>query len=60
MIQELPVTATDQTFTFRAASPARYRLQLMRGAVIVALTSPIYLQRSTAPLPPRLPVIPRS
>lgn len=60
VVQEVAVTAPDVTFQFRATSPARYRLQLMRGAVIVALTSPIYLERPPAPPPPRLPVIPNS
>lgn len=58
VVQEVPVTATDQTFRFAASSPARYRLQLMRGAVIVALTSPIWLERAAAPTPPRLPTLP--
>ena len=60
VVQEASVTTTDQTFRFSATSPARYRLQLMRGEVIVALTSPIWLERSGAPRPPRLPVIPKS
>ena len=58
VVQEVPVTGTDQTFRFTGSSPARYRLQLMRGAVIVALTSPIWLERHGAPTPPRLPVLP--
>jgi hypothetical protein len=58
VVQEVPVTATDQTCRFAASSPARYRLQLMRGAVIVALTSPIWLERAAAPTPPRLPTLP--
>jgi hypothetical protein len=56
VVQEVPVTGTDQTFRFRASSGARYRLQLMRGEVIVALTSPIWLERTPAPGRPRLPV----
>jgi hypothetical protein len=31
VVQEVPVTSTDQTFRFQATSGARYRLQLMRG-----------------------------
>ncbi len=59
VVAEFPVTAADQSFSFAATAPARYRLQLMRGAVIVALTSPIYLERSPVPPPPPLPVLPR-
>lgn len=58
VVQEVPVTSSDQTVTFRGTSPARYRLQLMRGQVIVALTTPIWLER--VPAPPRLPTIPNS
>ena len=57
VVEEVAVTGTDQTFRFDATSPARYRLQLMRGAVIVALTSPIWLERGTGPTPPRLPTL---
>lgn len=55
VVQEVPVTSSDQTFRFEATSGARYRLQLMRGEVIVALTSPIWLERPPAPGRPRLP-----
>lgn len=60
VVTEVPVTAADQAFSFAATAPARYRLQLMRGAVIVALTSPIYLERAPIPPPPPLPMIPKS
>ena len=53
----VPVTGPDETFRFRASGPGRYRLQLMRGDVIVALTSPIWLERGSAS-PPRLPTVP--
>lgn len=57
VVQEVPVTSTDQTFTFDAPATARYRLQLMRGAVIVGVTSPIYLERVLVPPPGPLPVV---
>jgi hypothetical protein len=60
VVEEAQVTDPDQPFSFDAAAPARYRLQLMRGAVIVALTSPIYLERAPIPPPGPLPVVPRS
>jgi hypothetical protein len=38
-----PVLRSDQTFTFSAALPGNYRLQLMRGSGYEAMTNPITL-----------------
>jgi hypothetical protein len=38
-----PVVSDDFVFTFAAESPGDYRLQLMRGTAIEALTNPISL-----------------
>ncbi|HEX2295653.1 MAG TPA: CehA/McbA family metallohydrolase [Actinomycetota bacterium] len=42
-IQSVPVTSDDFTHEFRAEEPGDYRLQLMRGTAIEALTNPITL-----------------
>jgi hypothetical protein len=44
-ILAFPVVAGDapQTFTFPAAIPGDYRLQLMRGSAFEAMTNPITL-----------------
>jgi hypothetical protein len=39
----MPVLGTDFTFTFEAEEPGDYRLQLLRGSAIEALTNPITL-----------------
>jgi hypothetical protein len=57
-IDAVPVEAPGIEHRFRAVGEGRYRLQLQRGAVIVALTSPIYVERS-APLDPRPPTLRR-
>ena len=57
-IAALPVRPPGLEQRFRAQGAGRYRLQLQRGAVVVALTSPIYLER-TPPLDPRRPALPR-
>jgi hypothetical protein len=44
VIQTVDVTGRRLNHRFDALVPGRYRLQLQRGAVVVALTSPIYLQ----------------
>lgn len=44
----LPATGDDFSFRFRSAGPGRYRLQLQRGTTIEALSSPIYVERSTS------------
>lgn len=41
---ELPVTSEAATFTFASTGPGRYRLQLERGTLIEAVSSPIYLE----------------
>lgn len=43
-IQTVPVSAKRLVLRFDASGPGRYRLQLQRGDVVVALTSPIYLE----------------
>ncbi len=48
-IASFAVPVGDSTFDFRGTGPARYRLQLQRGEVIVALTSPIYLAGRQGP-----------
>lgn len=57
-IAALPVRPPGLEQQFRVQGTGRYRLQLQRGAVVVALTSPIYLERA-APLDPRRPALPR-
>jgi hypothetical protein len=56
-IDAVPVEPPGIEHRFRIVGAGRYRLQLQRGAVIVALTSPIYLERAVPfdPRPPRLP-----
>lgn len=44
VIQTVPVVGKRLSLRFDSSGPGRYRLQLQRGAVIVALTSPIYLE----------------
>jgi hypothetical protein len=58
-IDSIPVEAPGIEHRFRVAGEGRYRLQLQRGAVIVAVTSPIYLER-VAPFDPRPRTLPRS
>jgi len=58
-VQSFPVDSADATFTLRVTGPARYRLQLQRGDVIVALTSPIWLEPGRAAPRRRLPKIAR-
>ena len=43
-ILAFPVTGTDQTFTFTAAVPGDYRVQLMRGSAFEAFANPITLR----------------
>jgi len=43
-VQTAPVAGRRLNLPFDATVPGRYRLQLQRGAVVVALTSPIYLE----------------
>ncbi|HEY8514804.1 MAG TPA: CehA/McbA family metallohydrolase [Candidatus Binatia bacterium] len=59
VVESFPVDAPDVTFTVRATGPARYRLQLQRGEVIVAVTSPIWLESPGATEPTRLPKLGR-
>jgi hypothetical protein len=42
-VRRLPVTSPDQTFRLRASGPGRWGLQLERGRLIVALTTPIWV-----------------
>ena len=42
-VQRLAVTSPDQTFRLRATGPGRWGLQLQRGRLIVALTTPIWV-----------------
>lgn len=53
----VPVAGPDDAISLEANEPGRYRLQLQRGDVIVALTSPIWVER-TRDFDPRLPVLP--
>jgi hypothetical protein len=57
-IASFPVEAPGTDLRFYVQGEGRYRLQLQRGAVIVALTSPIYLERAR-PFDPRLPRLPQ-
>jgi hypothetical protein len=57
-IDAVPVEPPGIEHRFRAVGEGRYRLQLQRGAVIVALSSPIYVERM-APFDPRPPVLRR-
>jgi hypothetical protein len=59
VVESLPVQGREATFAFRVAGPARFRLQLQRGDVIVALTSPIYLEPPGATSRARLPQVVR-
>jgi hypothetical protein len=43
-VQRYPVTSPDQTFKLRASGPGRWGLVLERGRLIVALTTPIWVQ----------------
>ena len=54
-IDSLPVTAPGIEHRFHAVTPGRYRLQLESGAVVVAVSSPIYLEARRSS-PPRLPL----
>src|SRR4029453_6957671 len=42
--REFPVTGSASTIVFPAHGPGRYRLQLERGRLIEAVSSPIYLE----------------
>jgi hypothetical protein len=57
-IASFPVEAPGTDLRFHIQGEGRYRLQLQRGDVIVALTSPIWLERAR-PLDPRLPRLPQ-
>jgi hypothetical protein len=43
-LRAAPVTSDDFELAFDAAQPGRYRLQVMRGSAIEAVSSPIYLE----------------
>ena len=45
-LRTVPVTSNDFRFAFNSNGPGRYRLQLMRGTAMEAVSSPIYV---TAP-----------
>jgi len=53
VVDSLAITG-DASHAFVGSAPHRYRLQLQRGDVIVALTSPIYVEADAARRP-RLP-----
>lgn len=46
-----PVTSDDFELAFEATDPGRYRLQVMRGTAIEAVSSPIYLEATGADAP---------
>jgi hypothetical protein len=46
-----PVTSDDFELAFEATDPGRYRLQVMRGTAIEAVSSPIYLEAAGADAP---------
>lgn len=43
-LRAAPVTSDDFQLAFETAQPGRYRLQVMRGSAIEAVSSPIYLE----------------
>jgi hypothetical protein len=49
-----PVPANAYSFIFTASEPGHYRLQLMRGTAIEAVSNPITL--ATPPAPPKVPL----
>jgi hypothetical protein len=53
VIESVEIGGSEVEHRFTAVEPGRYRLQLQRGAVIVALTSPIYLARGRSEERPR-------
>ncbi|MEW6268930.1 MAG: CehA/McbA family metallohydrolase [Thermodesulfobacteriota bacterium] len=59
VIESFPVDGPEATFALRVAGAARYRLQLQRGDVVVALTSPIWLEPpGAAPRSPLKKLVP--
>jgi len=49
IIRRDAITTGDRTITFRADQPGRYRLQLERGTLIEAVTSPIWVEAPIRP-----------
>ncbi len=48
-LRSTPVTSDEFELDFRSSGTGRYRLQLQRGSVIEAVSSPIYLERGREP-----------
>jgi hypothetical protein len=49
VVASVPLEGPELEYEFFADGPARYRLQLQRGELVIALTSPIYLGRGPQP-----------
>jgi hypothetical protein len=53
VIESIPVDGGELEHRFTGIGPAHYRLQLQRGEVVVAVSSPIYLERGFPRSPER-------
>ncbi|MDQ4041250.1 MAG: CehA/McbA family metallohydrolase, partial [Actinomycetota bacterium] len=50
VIRTQPVVGAEATLSLAGAGPGRYRLQLMRGSAVEAVSSPIWVGRPAVPL----------